>query len=88
MYVMEIGVTESGCSVNVVHDSRTVNQDTIDVVDAIDCLYVPLRYDAVTVQVTVIYISVYIGSIDFAGVMFDPLLESLADRVDVGCLGQ
>ena len=33
---MEIGVTESGYSVNVVHDSRTVNQDTADVNDAID----------------------------------------------------
>ena len=62
MYVMEIGVTESGYTVNVVHDSRTVNQDTIDVIDAIDCLYVPLRYGAVTVHVTVIYISVYIGT--------------------------
>ena len=59
---MESGVTESGYSVNVVHDSRTVNQDTIDVIDAIDCLYVPLRYGAVTVQVTLIYISVHIGT--------------------------
>ena len=38
MYVMEIGVTESGYSVNVVRDSRTVNQDT-DVNDAIDFTY-------------------------------------------------
>ena len=35
---MEIGVTESGYLVNVVHDSRTVNQDT-DVNDAIDFTY-------------------------------------------------
>ena len=33
---MRIGVTESGYSVNVVHDSRTVNQDTYDDNDAID----------------------------------------------------
>ena len=33
---MRIGVTESGYSVNVVHDSRTVNQDTYDDIDAID----------------------------------------------------
>ena len=57
---MEIGVTESGYSFNVVHDSRTVNQDTADVM----MLLITLRTLAVwccnCTGYGNIYISVYI----------------------------